>query len=1730
MKYLIALTHYNQKWNFLAISFCHYTIPPVDLVYSLVRGVVAVAMLKVGSKFYTFDDLSRRLEEFQQIEQVQLWVRDSRTVVAAAKRARRKSLNPALKYAELTYSCVFGGRRPSDQTKTHNQSPNYFKNFRTSAGGCPFKVRLSTSNDGQALVVKEICHDHNHEPGKKLHEEPRRLYKNKASNRAGVRKPVRYLVNKQRTSSSSSPTASTTCLSPKTRLSPDLSSSFEHLGNIITTTDQYSYLPPSPISPSSLSCSGQTGYSSEEEETVDPIVDLDVALEEALGDLESVSSMDLEDKFSLSPLSARTMNLSNRHSDSEPSLSALPLSVSPSTSSAVVTSSNPTSSDPCAPPPAKKIRGRARKQSFTGTPIMDSSDDEIDFIGFSPVKTEETVKDQLSAYDIEQANSMAKQLHVFKPGINFVQGAKLEVLDSRDNKWYQCKVVQVDWGELDILVHYERWSVRFDEWLKMDSTRIRPLTLKDKSKVIFKMDFYEVQFYDGYTKTLRTSQLKKITNPKQYSGIDIKSSPKSLKHLSSTVGSVITQAPAATVDDPAATAAAPRLRRKSESGTFYSPASIPTLLVPKVEKPEVEENIPDVAVSKKNIFNVEILEEKRKTKRKPDVEELFRPKKKRKFDEMNEEDTPPQSKSKWNVQIPMVAKVKKEVPDEVPEVSKSEDFSTTSTSEGMPSKLLRNHLGVNYLEVEIGDGWKKICNRRSHGSWMGKWDVYFLTPDGRKLRSRQELVKYCNEHVTSIKPGELDFSVKSAKVKRDAATNKEIKVEVPQIKQEIVSDDEEIGAVKEATEDSKNFDVDYDPGENVELSDNETDNESVNEIKKLKTEETPKDTVSSSSESDTELESSPEKQNLPSVKLSQILGDSTQKELLNIKSEPPSYTSPKDVPIASPAPKAFVTPRQRYIKKEPAILDTEIHSSAESAHKCPSKTCEKSFRKENLLQMHMKHYHPELLKSRSLQAPNVADLAYARTVGDHLDVASQSASSLSFHSVDFMVPDKTTEVPKKSRLSDSKKSSDKRSQSKSSKENKNEVAKNEGVDIEELRIKEEVCETQGKIDIPKLEPRQRRRTHRERNVTRKEIKRRRNRKSESMSEDDPVDKSGTRQLTKQTSSDTVDHQEEETAENWNETQADHQDAIINCGCKSQEEDGLNVTGRIKYSCDVCLTWQHGSCYNIENEEQVPEKYICSLCENPKGQRSSMRFRHHQEWLKEGKLPRFSFSTSKPNTKLESCIRRGHELSANVLQLSEIIHSLSLKLNISKEADHPKFVMWHKEWKDSDDVASENNNIRESSEQKVNENLPPFTQLPVDQDLIQSLSQPVSQLDIQGGFIDANFKNGLSTCNTLHSSSTAQDVLLSKEFLGSKNFDVSNISKIDEQNNAALPVEASIQKLNLQSNVCEQPYISNLPKTSDHSQKLSSESKIEVNREDTFPVLELESVSKLIENESPNQEERKIEVTPSTSRDVTDVAIASTSKGNNFNINEVKVEDLERVPSVSNENEGALKSKPLQVSTPNKETLLDSSKLELLCPLMSKNEIIEDQCVKEEKEEIDKKSEKPDETSVKMTEGSHDSLEDADFDLAFRAFGGSGESSINVGLADLLSSHPEIEQLVDVAGSDLPPLVQNPIPVAPAPIIPKNERIEPVNCKLNLLKHVERMQNKVEERFDYIEEELKALEAEMGLSSEMTLEEEELLMSDENLGRDDATIQSRGLVQMLLRDIDTMKKLSEFGEN
>ena len=66
----------------------------------------------------------------------------------------------------------------------------------------------------------------------------------------------------------------------------------------------------------------------------------------------------------------------------------------------------------------------------------------------------------------------------------------------------------------------------------------------------------------------------------------------------------------------------------------------------------------------------------------------------------------------------------------------------------------------------------------------------------------------------------------------------------------------------------------------------------------------------------------------------------------------------------------------------------------DSAYKCPKQGCSKTFRKENLLQMHIKHYHPEYSKFLGC-TPNVADLAYARTIGESVeDIIPKKSNNL----------------------------------------------------------------------------------------------------------------------------------------------------------------------------------------------------------------------------------------------------------------------------------------------------------------------------------------------------------------------------------------------------------------------------------------------------------------------------------------------------------------------------------------------------------------------------------------------------------------------------------------------------------------------------------------------------------------------------------------------------------------
>ena len=67
-----------------------------------------------GQQFASFHELRDRIE---QQSYVQLYIRRSRTIEAAMKRASKKSFLQELKYSEVDYACIHGGKKFATRSK-----------------------------------------------------------------------------------------------------------------------------------------------------------------------------------------------------------------------------------------------------------------------------------------------------------------------------------------------------------------------------------------------------------------------------------------------------------------------------------------------------------------------------------------------------------------------------------------------------------------------------------------------------------------------------------------------------------------------------------------------------------------------------------------------------------------------------------------------------------------------------------------------------------------------------------------------------------------------------------------------------------------------------------------------------------------------------------------------------------------------------------------------------------------------------------------------------------------------------------------------------------------------------------------------------------------------------------------------------------------------------------------------------------------------------------------------------------------------------------------------------------------------------------------------------------------------------------------------------------------------------------------------------------------------------
>ncbi|KZC14266.1 PREDICTED: uncharacterized protein LOC107192360 [Dufourea novaeangliae] len=875
-----------------------------------------------------------------------------------------------------------------------------------------------------------------------------------------------------------------------------------------------------------------------------------------------------------------------------------------------------------------------------------------------------------------------------RDGLKFFPGAKLEAKDFNE-KWYSAKVVETDWEEREVLIHFDKWSSRFDEWIPMDSSRLRVLQtqsdeqtwdpsspetkMKDfsvgerilatwadgrkypaKVKAVLGNDRYDVLFDDGYAKTVKSSKMTKIatTSTKQpaqseeYIGSKQERRDKKRKHIVMELFHTHSRKRSKNETDKLSKKEGTSMNESGDSlfenkidldGTLFGPCYDPGTDLLRGFDTNVSKAKPYAKKNKKEIF---------------------------KHDADQEEDVGPE----W----------------------------VDGEPQGTESYIVDGNDGprrsIIVADRRLPPGWQKHFTQRKAGTSAGKWDVLFLHKStGKKFRSKNDIRAFMeNQGQFDFDPDKFDFCIHRKKKNHGQKVKQDVVTEMP---------------------------------------------------KKIKT-------------------------LLPKTKTTPVID---------------SLLTPTSTPVTT----LVSTPT-------PSIPDGAVFIGGlrvemeDSAYKCPKQGCNKTFRKENLLQMHIKHYHPEYSKFLG-STPNVADLAYARTIGESIediiprksnnllekynklgkkksvqdkplyvmspsiinsvqpisptlvmpttlevedevdqmeqcnevqaDVKIERMSPVSSHSVDMddeiqkkreescamspgtlfdlkvreertstgiktLLPVRPTTSSETQRIDRSKsldesihidrmKGQRKRQLSEYSSDVPSRGKRRPG--IQEITdeygdLDESAMDTEGPPTLMYRYSRRKSDSRSDENSQSSQLNDSRLEKAESLKGD----------ITKRdTNNDGEENEGVMMMINGEMIKVEQlrREEIINCTCGFMEEDGLMI------QCDLCLCWQHGHCNAIEKEKDVPEKYICYICQNPYRQRASKKYFHDQDWIKEGKLPTLPNRTKNQYAlnQRTAMLKRSYDLIAALLQIQQVLHSLRIKMNVAQKKDHPKLYLWAKNW-------------------------------------------------------------------------------------------------------------------------------------------------------------------------------------------------------------------------------------------------------------------------------------------------------------------------------------------------------------------------------------------------------------------------------------------------------------------
>jgi len=82
--------------------------------------------MDVGDSFSSFAEVQTAVKELEDSRSLSLYIRDSRTVLAAKKKGVKRAVRQELVYYSLQYACYHGGKKFTSRSKGSRPTHRYF--------------------------------------------------------------------------------------------------------------------------------------------------------------------------------------------------------------------------------------------------------------------------------------------------------------------------------------------------------------------------------------------------------------------------------------------------------------------------------------------------------------------------------------------------------------------------------------------------------------------------------------------------------------------------------------------------------------------------------------------------------------------------------------------------------------------------------------------------------------------------------------------------------------------------------------------------------------------------------------------------------------------------------------------------------------------------------------------------------------------------------------------------------------------------------------------------------------------------------------------------------------------------------------------------------------------------------------------------------------------------------------------------------------------------------------------------------------------------------------------------------------------------------------------------------------------------------------------------------------------------------------------------------------------